>query len=39
MRPSPIISSNLARETHAWRMSCSSFSRSGGPGSSSVATK
>ena len=39
MRPSPIISSNLARGIHAWRMSCSSCSRSGGPGSSSVATK
>jgi hypothetical protein len=29
MRPSPIMSRNLARETHAWRMSCSSCSRDG----------
>jgi hypothetical protein len=39
MTPSVIISSNLALGTHAWRMSCSSLSRSGGPGSSPVARK
>ena len=39
MRPSPIISSNLALGTQAWRMSCSSLSRAGDPGSSPVARK
>jgi hypothetical protein len=39
MRPSWIISSNPARGTHSWRMSCSSSSRSGGPGSRPVARK
>jgi len=39
IRPSPIISSNLARDTQAWHMSCSSCSRSGAPGSSPVARK
>ncbi len=39
MAPSLIISSNLALGTQAWRMSCSSASRSGGPGSSPVARK
>ena len=39
IRPSTIISSNLARGSQAWRMSCSSDSRSGVPGSSPVARK
>ena len=39
MAPSPIIASNLARDTQAWRMSCSSRSRCGDPGSSPVARK
>ena len=29
IRPSLIISANLLRDTQAWRMSCSSASRSG----------
>ena len=39
MTPSVTMSSNLLRGTQAWRMSCSSVSRSGGPGVSPVARK